>query len=192
MNLEECPLSKEELLKLVEEEDAMRVSASFLEQVGHQWVDNIYIFLKFLGGTRGKRGQDRWNHGYPENARESGEETWVSSWDGPRGEDCSDVVPRGPTILGPSCSGTLSFGLTSNYCRKKVKHNIMSEGALSPGDLLPDVTLWNLDVNPAKLRKTGIQVPLKLVNPSDIFNCWGNPGKFLLLTTSAKLPPSLE
>ena len=48
----------------------------------------------------------------------------------------------------------------------------MSEGALSPGDLLPDVTLWNLDiVTPAKLRKTGIQVPLKLVNPSDIFNC---------------------
>ena len=36
MNLEECPLSKEELLKLVEEEAAMRVSASFLEQVGHQ------------------------------------------------------------------------------------------------------------------------------------------------------------
>ena len=36
MNLEECPLSKEELLKLVEEEAAMRVSASFLEQVRHQ------------------------------------------------------------------------------------------------------------------------------------------------------------
>ena len=36
MNLEECPLSKEELLKLVEEEAAMRVSASFLEQVGYQ------------------------------------------------------------------------------------------------------------------------------------------------------------
>ena len=36
MKLEECPLSKEELLKLVEEEAAMRVSASFLEQVGHQ------------------------------------------------------------------------------------------------------------------------------------------------------------
>ena len=47
-----------------------------------------------------------------------------------------------------------------------MKHNIMSEGSLSPGDILPDVTLWNLDVNPAKLRKTGIQVPLKLVNPS--------------------------
>ena len=118
MNLEECPLSKQELLKLVKEEAAMRVSASFLWEVGNQWVDNICIFLKFLGGTRGKRGQDRWNHGYPENARESGEETWASSWDGPRHEDCSDVVPRGPTILGPSCSGTSSFGLTSNYCRK--------------------------------------------------------------------------
>ena len=36
MNLEECPLSKEELLKLVEEEAAMRVSASFLLEVGNQ------------------------------------------------------------------------------------------------------------------------------------------------------------
>ena len=159
MNLEECPLSKEELLKLVEEEAAMRVSASFLEQVGHQWVDNIYIFLKFLGGTRGKRGHDRWNHGHPENAGGSCEETWASSWDGRRGADCSDVVPRGPTILGPSCSGTLGLGLTSNYWRSKVKHNIMSEGVLSSGDLLPDVTLWTLDGCHAKLSKTGgIQV----------------------------------
>ena len=31
--MEECPLSKEELLELVEEEATMRVSASFLEQV---------------------------------------------------------------------------------------------------------------------------------------------------------------
>ena len=36
MNMEECPLSKEELLKLVEEEAAMRVSASFLWEVGNQ------------------------------------------------------------------------------------------------------------------------------------------------------------
>ena len=79
MNLEECPLSKEELLKLVEEEAAMRVSASFLLEVGNQRVDNICIFLKFLGGTRGKRGQDRWNHGHPENAGGSCEETWASS-----------------------------------------------------------------------------------------------------------------
>ena len=33
MDLEECPLSKEELLELVEEEATIRVSASFLEQV---------------------------------------------------------------------------------------------------------------------------------------------------------------
>ena len=33
MDLEECPLSKEELLRLVEEEAALRISASFLEQV---------------------------------------------------------------------------------------------------------------------------------------------------------------
>ena len=33
MDLEECPLSKEELLELVEQEANIRVSASFLEQV---------------------------------------------------------------------------------------------------------------------------------------------------------------
>ena len=33
MDLGECPLSKEELLELVEEEATIRVSASFLEQV---------------------------------------------------------------------------------------------------------------------------------------------------------------
>ena len=34
MDLGECPLSKEELLQLVEEEAALRISASFLEQGG--------------------------------------------------------------------------------------------------------------------------------------------------------------
>ena len=34
--MEECPLSKEELLRLVEEEAAMRISASFLDQVGRE------------------------------------------------------------------------------------------------------------------------------------------------------------
>ena len=47
---------------------------------------------------------------------------------------------------------------------KKVKHNIMSEGVLSPGDLLPDVTLWTLDGGRAKLKKTGIQVTSKSFN----------------------------
>jgi len=43
----------------------------------------------------------------------------------------------------------------------QVKHNIMSEGVLSSGDLLPDVTLWTLDGCHAKLSKTGgIQVIL--------------------------------
>ena len=44
---------------------------------------------------------------------------------------------------------------------KKVKHNIMSEGVLSPGDLLPDVTLWTLGGGQIKLKKTGIQVTSK-------------------------------
>jgi len=42
----------------------------------------------------------------------------------------------------------------------QVKHNIMSEGALSPGDILPDVSLFSLDGDVVKLRKTGIQVIL--------------------------------
>ena len=41
--LEECPLSKEELLRLVEEEAALRISASFLEQVGQGVVSNTFI-----------------------------------------------------------------------------------------------------------------------------------------------------
>ena len=45
---------------------------------------------------------------------------------------------------------------------KKVKHNIMSEGVLSPEDLMPDVTLWTLDGGQVKLKKTGIQVTSKL------------------------------
>ena len=34
MDLGECPLSKEELMELVKEEAALRISASFLEQGG--------------------------------------------------------------------------------------------------------------------------------------------------------------
>ena len=43
MDLEECPLSKEELLRLVEEEAALRISASFLELVGQAVVSNTFI-----------------------------------------------------------------------------------------------------------------------------------------------------
>ena len=46
MDLEECPLSKEELLRLVEEEAALRISASFLEQVGQGVVSNTFIISK--------------------------------------------------------------------------------------------------------------------------------------------------
>ena len=34
----------------------------------------------------------------------------------------------------------------------------MSEGALSPGDILPDLSLFSLDGGVVKLRKTGVQV----------------------------------
>ena len=40
----------------------------------------------------------------------------------------------------------------------------MSEGALSPGDILPDLSLVSLGGDLVKLRKTGIQVLLKKVN----------------------------
>jgi hypothetical protein len=42
----------------------------------------------------------------------------------------------------------------------QVKHNIMSEGVLSPGDILPDLSLVSLDRGLVKLRKTGTQVIL--------------------------------
>ena len=71
-----------------------------------------------------------------------------------------------------------------------MKHNIMSEGVLSSGDLLPDVNLWTLDGCHAKLSKTGgIQVPPNLKNPSETETC---STVKVILTTSAKLPPSLE
>ena len=39
-----------------------------------------------------------------------------------------------------------------------MKHNILSEGALSPGDNLPDLSLVSLSGDLVKLRETGIQV----------------------------------
>ena len=73
----------------------------------------------------------------------------------------------------------------------------MSEGALSPGDILPHVSLFSLDGNVVKLRKTGIQVlmmPIQVESfPKQLFqNCKGDPGELLLLTTFAELPPHLE
>ena len=53
---------------------------------------------------------------------------------------------------------------------KKVKHNIMSEGVLSPEDLMPDVTLWTLDGGQVKLKKTGIQVTSKSFNTFRLFS----------------------
>ena len=75
----------------------------------------------------------------------------------------------------------------------------MSEGALSPGDILPDVSLFSLDGDVVKLRKTGIQVLMQKLKmqvksfPRQLFqNCKGDPGELLLLTTFAELPPHLE
>ena len=68
----ECPLSKEELLELVEEEARLRVSTSFLEEVTTS-ISQLY-FPSLSGGAGGERGQNRWNRCYPENARGVGEE----------------------------------------------------------------------------------------------------------------------
>ena len=77
MDLEECPLSKEELLELVEEEATMRVSAGFLEQVVGEGVGRNNL-LRNPGSGRGKRGQYRWYRGYREDARKPCDETWLS------------------------------------------------------------------------------------------------------------------
>ena len=44
MDLGECPLSKEELLQLVEEEAALRMSASFLEQGGQEKLSKLFFY----------------------------------------------------------------------------------------------------------------------------------------------------
>ena len=144
----ECPLSKEELLELVEEEARLRVSADFLEEVAtcifqmyfnadssRRWspvffqmyfhvdsfeevatcISQMYFHADSLrgddttsacvslsGGSRGERGQNGWNRCYRENARGVGEKARPSSGDGGGAQDCTDVVPRAATVLGPS------------------------------------------------------------------------------------------
>ena len=52
----ECPLSKEELLELVEEEARLRVSDDFLKEVGQLYLSTIFLNCSmrndttFLGG----------------------------------------------------------------------------------------------------------------------------------------------
>ena len=81
----ECPLSKEELLELVEEEARLRVSTSFLEEVAIS-ISQLYFpaasLTSLSGGAGGERGQNRWNRCYPENARGVGEEARPPSGDG--------------------------------------------------------------------------------------------------------------
>jgi len=129
MDLEECPLSKGELLKLVEEEAALRVSAGFLEQVEQEERE---------GKTDGTEAIQRMQedlvkrHGHP--------------------VEMVDVL-RTARLWYPGVQQFWDLPV-------QVKHNIMSTGSLSPGDLLPDVTLWNLGGGHGKLRKSGIQVIL--------------------------------
>jgi len=125
----ECPLSKEELLELVEEEARLRVSADFLNEVELEERDG-----KTDGTVAIQRMQEDLvkRHGHPVEMVE---------------------VLRTARIWYPGVQQFWDLPI-------QVKHNIMSEGALSPGDILPDLSLVSLDGSVVKLRKTGMQVIL--------------------------------
>jgi len=126
----ECPLSKEELLKLVEEEARLRVSTGFLDEVELEEREG-----KTDGTVAIQRMQEELvrKHGHPVEMVE---------------------VLRSARIWYPGVQQFWDLPI-------QVKHNIMSEGVLSPGDFLPDLDLVSLDGGGlVKLRKTGIQVIL--------------------------------
>jgi len=125
----ECPLSKEELLELVEEEARLRVSAGFLEEMELEEREG-----KTDGTVAIQRMQEELvrKHGHPVEMVE---------------------VLRTARMWYPGVQEFWDIPI-------QVKHNIMSEGILSPGDILPDLDLVSLDGGLVKLRKTGIQVIL--------------------------------
>jgi len=125
----ECPLSKEELLELVEEEARLRVSPGFLEEVEleeREGQTDGTVSIQRMQEQLVKR------HGHPVEMVE---------------------VLRSARMWYPGVQEFWDLPI-------QVKHNIVSEGALSPGDILPDVSLFSLDGDVVKLRKTGIQVIL--------------------------------
>jgi hypothetical protein len=126
----ECPLSKEELLELVEEEARLRVSTGFLDEVELEEREG-----KTDGTVAIQRMQEELvrKHGHPVEMVE---------------------VLRSARIWYPGVQQFWDLPI-------QVKHNIMSEGVLSPGDFLPDLDLVSLDGGGlVELRKTGIQVIL--------------------------------
>lgn len=110
----ECPLSKEELLKLVEEEARLRVSTGFLDEVELEEREG-----KTDGTVAIQRMQEELvrKHGHPVEMVE---------------------VLRSARIWYPGVQQFWDLPI-------QVKHNIMSEGVLSPGDFLPDLDLVSLD-----------------------------------------------
>jgi len=125
----ECPLSKEELLELVEEEARLRVSPGFLEEVEleeREGQTDGTVSIQRMQEQLVKR------HGHPVEMVE---------------------VLRSARMWYPGVQEFWDLPI-------QVKHNIMSEGALSPGDILPELSLFSLDGDMVKLRKTGIQVIL--------------------------------
>jgi len=126
----ECPLSKEELLELVEEEARLRVSTDFLDEVEVEERE---------GKTDGTVAIQRMQQ---ELVRKHGHQVEMVE------------VLRSARIWYPGVQQFWDLPI-------QVKHNIMSEGALSPGDFLPDLDLVSLDGGGlVELRKTGIQVIL--------------------------------
>jgi hypothetical protein len=125
----ECPLSKEELLELVEEEARLRVSTDFLDEVELEEREG-----KTDGTVAIQRMQEELvrKHGHP--------------------VDMVEVL-RTARMWYPGVQQFWDLPI-------QVKHNIMSEGVLSPGDILPHLSLVSLDRGLVKLRKTGTQVIL--------------------------------
>jgi len=126
----ECPLSKEELLEMVEEEARLRVSTGFLDEVEQEERE---------GKTDGTVAIQRMQE---ELVRKHGHQVEMVE------------VLRSARIWYPGVQQFWDLPI-------QVKHNIMSEGVLSPGDFLPDLDLVSLDGGGlVELRKTGIQVIL--------------------------------
>jgi len=125
----ECPLSKEELLELVEEEARLRVSTTFLKEVEleeREGRTDGTVAIQKMQEDLVKR------HGHPVEMVE---------------------VLRTARMWFPGVQQFWDLPV-------QVKHNIMSEGALSPGDNLPDLTLFSLDCRAVRLKKPRIQVIL--------------------------------
>jgi len=98
----------------------------------------------------------------PENARGVGEKARPPSGDGWGAEECKDLVSRGPTVLEPSYSSEAQHNEQGSFI--SWRHSSRPVSCLS----------WRRSGQTQENRNSG------------------DPGEFLLLTTSAELPSDLE